>query len=222
MGRGIGKLMIKAVIFDLDGTLLNTIDDLGNSANYMLKKLGYPTFSIEEYKYKVGNGMRKLIERSMPSDHQRDEEIENALDIFMEHYEKHKTDNTAPYKDIPQLLEKLREKGIKTAVVTNKADVAAKPLINGIFPNLFDEVTGQKEDVPTKPNPTVVFNTMKELDVRPEECIFVGDSSVDMQTAKNSGAFALGVLWGFRKADELLENGADKLISSPLELLELI
>ena len=166
--------------------------------------------------------MRKLIERSMPSDHQSDEEIENALDIFMEHYEKHKTDNTAPYKDIPELLEKLREKGVKTAVVTNKADVAAKPLINGIFPNLFDEVTGQKEGVPTKPNPTVVFNTMKELGVSPEECIFVGDSSVDMQTAKNSGAFALGVLWGFRKADELLENGADKLISSPLELLELL
>ena len=95
-------------------------------------------------------------------------------------------------------------------------------MINGIFPNLFDEVTGQKEGVPTKPNPTVVFNTMKELGVSPEECIFVGDSSVDMQTAKNSGAFALGVLWGFRKADELLENGADKLISSPLELLELL
>ncbi|MGN0174300.1 MAG: HAD family hydrolase [Acutalibacteraceae bacterium] len=222
MGRGISKLMIKAVIFDLDGTLLNTLDDLGNSVNFMLEKYGYKTFSMDEYKYKVGNGMRKLIERSMPENHQSEEEITQALDIFMAHYEKHKMDKTAPYDGIIDLLKQLKKQGIKTAVVTNKADVAAKPLIAEVFPNLFDEVTGQKEGVPTKPNPTVVFNVMKQLDVTPNECIFVGDSGVDMQTAKNSGAFALGVLWGFRKADELIENGAEKIISKPNELLELI
>lgn len=214
--------MIKAVIFDLDGTLLNTIDDLGNSVNYMLKKLNYPTFTIDEYKYKVGNGMRSLIERSLPKDCQSESELENALKIFMEHYEEHKTDNTAPYKGIPELLKKLRERGIKTAVVTNKADTAAKPLISGIFPNLFDEVTGQKEGVPTKPDPTAVFNTMKTLGVVPEECIFVGDSSVDMKTAVNCKAKAVGVLWGFRKADELKENGAEALIEKPEELLKYI
>lgn len=214
--------MIKAVIFDLDGTLLNTIDDLGNSVNFTLKKLGYPTFTIEEYKYKVGNGMRSLIERSLPKGHQNDGEIESALRIFTEHYKLHKADNTAPYKGIPELLKALKEKGIKTAVVTNKAHASAKPLIDEIFPDMFTQVTGQKEGVPTKPDPTAVFNTMNALEVAPSECIFVGDSWVDMKTAKNCGAFALGVLWGFRKADELKENGADALIEKPEELLKYI
>lgn len=214
--------MIKAVIFDLDGTLLNTIEDLANSVNYMLKQFGYPTFTVEEYKYKVGNGMRSLIQRSLPKNHQSEAEIENALKIFTEHYKLHKSDNTAPYDGIKDLLKNLREKGIKTAVVTNKAHASAKPLVEENFPKLFDKITGQKEGVPTKPDPTAVFNTMKELQVSSEECIFVGDSSVDMQTAKNSCAFALGVLWGFRKADELKQNGADALIKKPDELLKYI
>lgn len=213
---------IKSVIFDLDGTLLNTIDDLGNAVNYMLKKYGYPTFAIEDYKYKVGNGMRKLLERSLPNGKNTENEIDKAMEIFMPYYNEHKMDKTAPYEGICDLLKALREKGIKTAVVTNKAHSAAVPLIEEVFPALFDCVTGQKDGVPTKPDPTAVFETMKTLEVDADECIFVGDSSVDMQTAKNSGCFALGVLWGFRKADELIENGADKIISEPKELLDLL
>ena len=214
--------MKKAVIFDLDGTLLNTIDDLGDSVNYVLKKHNYPTFSIEEYKYKVGNGMRKLIERSLPKHEQTDEKIEKILAEFMAYYGEHKMDKTAPYDNIEQLLKTLKQKGIKTAVVTNKAHISAKPLMDEVFPNLFDAVIGQKDGVPTKPDPTSVFAVMKELGVSSDECLYLGDSGVDMQTAKNAGIFGIGVLWGFRKADELIENGAKKLINNPQELLELL
>lgn len=214
--------MKKAVIFDLDGTLLNTIDDLGDSVNYVLKKHNYPTFSIEEYKYKVGNGMRKLIERSLPKSEQTDEKIEKILAEFMAYYGEHKMDKSAPYDNIEQLLKTLKQKGVKTAVVTNKAHISAKPLMDEVFPNLFDAVIGQKEGVPTKPDPTSVFAVLKELGVSADECLYLGDSGVDMQTAKNAGIFGIGVLWGFRKADELIENGAKKLIGKPQELLELL
>jgi len=214
--------MIKAVIFDLDGTLLNTIDDLANSVNFMLRQFGFPTFSVDEYKYKVGNGMRKLIERSLPKTHGSDEQIEKSLKVFMDYYNQHKSDNTAPYKDIINLLNDLKTKGIKLAVVTNKAHVSANPLIKNTFPDIFDEITGQKENVPTKPNPQSVFNTLEKLNVTPDECLFVGDSGVDMQTAKNAEIKAIGVLWGFRKKEELLQDGADEIISSPLELLKFI
>lgn len=214
--------MKKAVIFDLDGTLLNTIDDLGDSVNYVLKKHNYPTFSIEEYKYKVGNGMRKLIERSLPENKRNDETIEQVLAEFMAYYGEHKMDKTAPYDNIEQLLKTLKQKGVKTAVVTNKAHISAKPLMDEVFPDLFDAVIGQKEGVPTKPDPTSVFAVLKELGVSADECLYLGDSGVDMQTAKNAGIFGIGVLWGFRKADELIENGAKKLIGKPQELLELL
>ena len=215
------KKKIKAILFDLDGTLLNTIDDLANAVNYTLTTLNYPTFAVDEYKYKVGNGMRKLIERSLPENHKTDQEIDKALSVFMPYYNKHKMDKTAPYDGIKELLEELKKRGIKTAVVTNKAHSAAKPLIDEVFSGLFDEVTGQKDGVPTKPNPIAVFNTVDALGVTADECLFVGDSGVDMQTAKNAGIFAVGVLWGFRKADELNQNGADALISIPMQLLEL-
>ena len=214
--------MIKAVIFDLDGTLLNTIDDLANSVNFMLEQLGFPTFSVDEYKYKVGNGMRKLIERALPENNKTQEQIEKSLEIFMEHYNEHKNDNTAPYEDIIPLLKELKRKGIKLAVATNKAHIAAKPLIENTFSGLFDEIAGQKENVPTKPNPQIVFELLENLSVTPDECLFVGDSGVDMQTAKNANITAIGVLWGFRKKEELLQDGADEIISSPLELLKFI
>ena len=216
------KKKIKAILFDLDGTLLNTIDDLANAVNYTLTTLNYPTFAVDEYKYKVGNGMRKLIERSLPENHKTDQEIDKALSVFMPYNNEHKMDKTAPYDGITELLEELKKRGIKTAVVTNKAHSAAKPLIDEVFPGLFDEVTGQKDGVPTKPNPIAVFNTVDALGVTADECLFVGDSGVDMQTAKNAGIFAVGVLWGFRKADELNQNGADAIISIPMQLLELL
>ena len=193
--------MVKLIVFDLDGTLLNTIDDLANSVNFMLEKFGFPIFSIEEYKYKVGNGMRKLIERSLPQTHKNDEQIEKSLSVFMDYYNQHKNDNTAPYEGIIDLLNDLKNAGIKLAVVTNKAHMSAKPLIENTFIGVFDEIVGQKEGVPTKPNPQSVVSVLEKLNVTPDECLFVGDSGVDMQTAKNANIKAVGVLWGFRKKD---------------------
>ena len=212
----------KAVIFDLDGTLLNTIDDLSDAVNYMLNEFGYPTHTVEDYKLKVGNGMPKLMERALPIGHKTQEEIDRALSVFMPYYNAHKMDKTAPYEDILKLLTVLKEKNLKIAVVTNKAHSAAVPLVREVFPDVFDCVTGLKDGANAKPAPDSVFETLKTLGVNADESIFVGDSSVDMLTAKNAGCFALGVLWGFRSADELLKNGADRLISKPMELLELL
>lgn len=212
----------KAVLFDLDGTLINTLTDLANATNYMLEQFGFPTHEVEKYKYMVGNGMPKLMERALPNGHKDEQSIKEALNIFLPYYNAHSLDNTAPYNEIMQLLCELKNRNIKTAVVTNKAHLSAVSLVEKLFLNMFSAVAGQKDGMPTKPNPTVVFNVMNELGVQPNECIFVGDSGVDMQTAKNSGAFALGVLWGFREKDELIKNGADDVIASPLELLKFI
>ena len=214
--------MIKAVLFDLDGTLLNTIEDLSDAVNYMLNQFGYKTFSVEEYKYKVGNGMPKLMERSLPEDKRTPQDIKEALDVFMPYYSEHKMDKTAAYEGIIDLLKSLKEKGIKTAIVTNKAHKAACDLAKEVFSGLFDTVCGQKDGVPTKPDPASVYTTIQQLGVNAKECLFVGDSGVDMQTAKNSGIKAVGVLWGFRKADELVSNGADEIINTPSELLKFI
>lgn len=212
----------KAVLFDLDGTLINTLTDLANATNYMLEQFGFPTHEVGKYKYMVGNGMPKLMERALPNGHKDEQSIKEALNIFLPYYNAHSLDNTAPYNEIMQLLCELKNRNIKTAVVTNKAHLSAVSLVEKLFLNMFSAVAGQKDGMPTKPNPTVVFNVMNELGVLPNECIFVGDSGVDMQTAKNSGAFALGVLWGFREKDELIKNGADDVIASPLELLKFI
>ena len=210
------------VIFDLDGTLINTLDDLANSANYMLKHYGYPQFSVDDYKYKVGNGIRKLVERSLPENHRTPSEIDEAFNIFMSHYNEHSLDNTKPYDGIDRLLLDLRQMGIKIGVVTNKAHEAAVKILDKLLPGRFDVIYGQHEGVPTKPDPTSTLTVMSKLGTTPEHCIFMGDSSVDVQTACNSGAYAVGVLWGFRTKEELLENGAKTIIETPDELLKLL
>lgn len=211
-----------AVIFDLDGTLINTLDDLANSANYMLKYYGYPQFEVDDYKYKVGNGIRKLVERSLPEEHRTSGEIDEAYNIFMPYYNEHSLDNTRPYDGIDRLLCDLREKGIKIGVVTNKAHEAAVKILNRLLPDRFDVIYGQHEGVPTKPDPTSTLTVMSKLGTTPEQCVFMGDSGVDVQTACNSGAYAVGVLWGFRTKEELLENGAKAIIKAPCELLNLL
>lgn len=210
------------VIFDLDGTLINTLDDLADSANYMLQHYGYPQFPVDDYKYKVGNGIRKLVERSLPEEHRTDSEIDEAFNIFMTYYSEHSLDKTKPYDGIEQLLHDLRQKGIKIGVVTNKAHSAAVKILDELLPDCFDCIYGQHEGVPTKPDPTSTLTVMSKLGTTPEHCIFAGDSSVDVQTACNSGAYAVGVLWGFRTKEELLENGAKTIIATPDELLALL
>lgn len=208
----------KGVIFDLDGTLVNSLTDLANSVNTVLTEYNLPTYDIESYKYRVGNGIRKLVERSLPEDKQ--DLLEPALARFKEIYAKHNLDHTAPYEGIVELLKSLQQQNIKIGVCTNKHDEAAKEIICIIFgENIFDEIIGDKQGLKRKPDPGKVLMIAKHWQLKPEEIAYLGDSDVDMQTAQNANMLAVGVLWGFRDAEELQKNGADILLKNPLELL---
>ena len=212
--------MIKAVLFDLDGTLVNSLFDLGASTNYALEKMGFPTHETEKFKIFVGDGMAKLIERALPENKRDRETINTTLQIFMEHYRAHYVDKTVPYDGISELLDAL--KGYKKAVISNKADEMVIPLTKKLLGERFDIVCGKREGYPTKPDPTLTLEIIKELGVEPKECIFVGDSGMDMAVAKNSGCVAVGVLWGFRGKEELKANGADYIVSNALEILHIL
>ena len=212
--------MIKAVLFDLDGTLVNSLFDLGASTNYALKKMGFPTHETEKFKIFVGDGMAKLIERALPEDKRDRETIKTTLSIFMEHYRAHYADKTVPYNGISELLDAL--KGYKKAVISNKADEMVIPLTKKLLGDRFDIVCGKREGYPTKPDPTLTLEIIEKLGVAPDECIFVGDSGMDMAVAKNSGCVAVGVTWGFRERAELTENGADYIVSQALEILHIL
>ena len=213
---------IKAILFDLDGTVNDTVTDLAVSVNYALNKNGLPTHPVDAYKLFAGNGMRVMVQRAMPEGQKEGELFEQVVSDYAEYYALHSMDNTKPYDDVPELIDEIKKLGYKTAVVTNKPDVQAKPLIAQMLPGKFDVVIGQMDGVPAKPDPAMPLMAMKELGVTPDECVFVGDSGVDILTGLNSGAYPVGVLWGFRGREELLENGAKELISKPLELLDVL
>ena len=214
--------MIKAVIFDLDGTLVNSLKDLCDSTNYALKKHGFLAHEEKEYNYLVGEGMVRLIKNALPQNERETETFQIVFDEFYSHYRNHYLDKTAPYENISQCIKQLKSAGIKLAVVSNKADEMTQKVVEKFFDGDFDIVSGKKENYPTKPDPTLTLDVIKQLGVTPNECAFVGDSGVDMQTAKNSGCTAIGVLWGFRLHDELEENGADYLLQNVVEIAPLI
>ncbi len=214
-------MKFKAVIFDLDGTLLNTLDDLADSANHVLSELGFPTHDIDAYKYFIGNGIPKLIERCLPKD--RQEYHEKALSAFSGYYAVHSKDKTAPYKDIPQLLSKLCDKGILLGVITNKAHDIAVGVVEDYFgKDVFGYIRGLDSSIKAKPDPAGALSVAEKLKVKPSEVLYIGDSGVDMQTAKNAGFTALGVLWGFRTKDELINGGAKFIAEKPLDILNFI
>ena len=211
----------KAVIFDLDGTLLNTLSDLADSANHVLSELSLPIHDYESYKYFVGNGIPKLIERCLPAD--RQELHSKALSMFSEYYALHSKDKTAPYDDIKELLGTLSEKGLKLGVITNKAhDIAVKVVEEYFGRDIFGRIRGLDDSIKAKPDPSGALSVMECLGVTPSDVLYIGDSGVDMQTAKNAGFTPLGVLWGFRKKDELIENGAKYIAQKPLDILNYI
>jgi phosphoglycolate phosphatase len=215
-------LKIKAVIFDVDGTLLDTYRDLANAVNFALSENGLPTHSAEKYKYFCGNGTEKMIERALPEDLRSDELIAHLKKYYLDFYNKHTGEQTFVYDGIKELLSVLKQKGIKMGVVSNKIDCMVQQVIPEYFGDCFDFVTGQVDGVPAKPDPALVLKAMEVLGVKPCECVFVGDSGVDAMTGSRSGAFMVGVLWGFRDEQELRSNGADAIISSPEELLKYI
>ena len=215
--------MKKLVIFDLDGTLLDTIADLAESANYALKQLGYPTHDIETIRTFVGNGINKLLERALPSHEQTEENVIRMRSHFVPYYDVHNADLSNPYPGIVSLLEDLQAKGIQIAVASNKYQEATVKLVKQYFPDIdFIEILGQREGINVKPDPTIVFDILQKADVSKEDILYVGDSGVDMQTAINAGVDAVGVTWGFRPRAELESFQPMGLIDKAEELLGFI
>ena len=198
--------MKKLIIFDLDGTLLNTIADLAQSTNHALQALGYPTHPESAYNFMVGNGINKLFERALPEGEKSEENVLRVRKEFVPYYDVHNADKSCPYPGIPELLEQLQEKGMILAVASNKYQSATVKLISHYFPHIrFTAVFGQREGVNVKPDPTVVHDILDITRISREDVLYVGDSGVDMQTAANAGVTACGVTWGFRPRTELEE-----------------
>ncbi|MDD2401985.1 MAG: HAD family hydrolase [Clostridia bacterium] len=214
----------KAVVFDLDGTLLDSIEDLANSTNLALEKYGFPSQDVEKYKYFVGDGMYNLVVRAMLQKKANKKLIKECLACVIEEYGKHWADNTKPYQGIPELLIALKEKDLKLAVLSNKPDEFTKIIINKFFPSYFELVFGERESkgIPKKPDPQGAIEIAQTLKVSPQDCLYLGDTSTDMKTAVSAGMYPVGVLWGFREAEEILTNGAKLLIKRPLELMEIL
>ena len=208
-------------IFDLDGTLLDTLQDLAASVNYALRKHGMPEHSLDDVRRFVGNGVRLLMERAIP-DGAQNPDFEATFATFREHYMHHSLDTTRPYSGIPEVLAELKARGCRLAVVSNKMMAATQELIRHFFPDTIEVAIGEHEaeGIRKKPAPDTVFAALKELGVDKNGAVYVGDSDVDIQTARNSGLPCISVLWGFRDKDFLIQNGAETFVSTPSELLK--
>ena len=212
---------ITTIIWDLDGTLLNTLEDLTDSVNHMLSIHNYPLRTIGEIRSFVGNGLAKLTERSLP-DSVTTEEYETCLSEFKAYYKLHMQDKTGPYDGVLDVLKALHDKGYHMAVVSNKADAAVKELIPIYFGDLLPIAIGDMEGREKKPAPDSVYEAMRQLGVTKEECIYIGDSDVDVNTARNSGIPGIAVLWGFRTKEQLEAVGATTFAEKPEELITLL
>lgn len=213
--------MINTVIFDLDGTLLNTLEDLTDSVNFAMKEMGAPLHTIEEVRMMVGNSVTYLIEKALPEGSSA-EEINRCIEVFENHYHGNMRNKTAPYEGIIQMLSALKAKGYKMAVVSNKSDGFTKALVKDFFSEFITQATGRSADIPRKPAPDSVLRTMSVLDSESRETVYVGDSEVDVMTARNAGVPCIGCLWGFRDEATLKAEGAAAIISEPTKLLEAI
>ena len=214
--------MYKTVIFDLDGTLLNTIEDLANAGNYVCQLHGWPTFTVDQYKKMVGNGIPKLVERFSPEFARDPQQLKSTLEAFLLRYSAFMQVCTAPYPGIPELLEQLKQAGVQIAVLSNKQDSLSRNVVSSYFPDCFDLVRGALPGIPSKPDPAGVYRMLKELSADPASTLFVGDSNVDILTAKNSGLDSCGVLWGFRDRQELEQAGAKHIAPDIQTLADLI
>ena len=213
----------RLAIFDLDGTLLNTIADLATATNQALDACGFPTHPIETYPFFVGNGINKLFERALPAEARTEENVLRIRAHFLPYYDEHNADLSRPYPGIPQLLENLQAAGIQVAVASNKYHRATEKLIRHYFPTIrFAAILGQREGVPIKPHPQIVEDILALVPVNKEEVIYIGDSGVDMQTALNAGVESIGVTWGFRPREELLQYSPTHLADTAKEIENII
>lgn len=215
--------MKKLIIFDLDGTLINTIADLGTCTNYALEKLGYPTHDIESYKFRVGNGINNLFRRSLPEGAKTDENVLRVRREFIPYYNAHNTDLSRPYPGMVELLEALQTEGILLAVASNKYQEATTKIIGELYPSIrFSAVLGQREGINIKPDPQIVFDILQATGVDKAGVLYVGDSGVDMQTGLNAGVETCGVTWGFRPRTELEPFHPQHIVDSVEELRQII
>lgn len=211
------------IIFDLDGTLMNTLDDLTISTNHALSQMGFTTRTIDEVRQFLGNGVRTLIEMALPEETTEDT-IERTISCFLQHYTSHCKDHSRPYDGILELLSSLKKMGVKMAIVSNKPDVEVKKLNAEHFAEFIDVALGENEKsgIPRKPSPAMVYEAINQLGSEPEKCLYVGDSDVDILTARNAGIDCLSVTWGFKTAEFLSQFGATKMIDSPSQMLKII
>ena len=216
-------MKFRAIIFDLDGTLLDTIEDLADSMNAVLGRAGLPAHDVEAYKRFVGDGIEVLVERALPPGMRDARALRAFVAAMREEYGRRWKVKTAAYEGIEELLETLARRGIKLAVLSNKPDDATKQVVEALLPRArFDVVLGARSGVPRKPDPTAALDIARTLGVLPGECLYVGDSATDVQTAAAAGMKPVGVLWGFRGAAELEGAGAKILISRPAEILDIL
>ncbi len=211
----------KAVIFDLDGTILDTLQDLANSLNYALTTNGYPARTMDEVRRFIGNGVRVLVRRGCPEGTPEAAQ-EVVFETFLPHYDAHCKDFTGPYAGINELLDTLLSKGIRTAVVSNKIEPAVIVLCDEHFPGKFEFMVGNRPDIATKPSPDSVNEVIRKLGVDKADCVYIGDTEVDVQTADNAGIDCIGVDWGFRDGEYLRRLGAKYVVNKPEEVLGIV
>ncbi len=208
----------KTYIFDLDGTLLSTLNDLASSTNYALRWAGMPERTIEDVRMFVGNGVKLLMERAIPEG-VNNPKFEKTYAKFREHYMEHNLDTTRPYDGVPELLHELKRRGKHLAIVSNKFYAATQDLAKHFFPDTIEVAIGERENIRKKPAPDTVLEALRQLNVSKEDAVYIGDSDVDIMTAKNCGLPCISVLWGFRDKDFLIEHGGSLFVEKPIEIL---
>jgi phosphoglycolate phosphatase len=213
----------QGVIFDLDGTLLNTLEDIANSANRTLLTHGFPTHAVDTYRHFIGDGVTMLMFRALPPEERSDKTIANCLKTLRDNYSRNWNVNTRPYEGVPTLLETLATKDVRMAVHSNKPADFTEQCVRELLPgHRFEMVLGQQDGIPRKPDPVGALKIAESLGISPSRFLYLGDSAVDMKTASRADMFPVGALWGFRSRGELLENGAKAVINRPLDLLRLL
>lgn len=215
-------MKFKGIIFDLDGTLVNSLEDISDAMNTVLTGLNYPTHTYDTYQYFIGSGLRNLVSKALPASKNTDDQIETCFECMITEYREICTLKTKPYEDIIELLDSLVSRNIKLAVFSNKADELTKKIAAEIFPDYFDAAIGLSTEELKKPNPFEAIEISKNWNLKTEEILFVGDSDIDMQTATNAKMFPVGVSWGYRTKGELMASGAKLVINTPLDLIEIL
>jgi len=215
-------MKFKGIIFDLDGTLVNSLEDISDAMNTVLTNLNYPTHTYDTYQYFIGSGLRNLVSKALPASNSTEEQIETCFDCMITEYREICTLKTKPYEGIIELLDQLVSRNIQLAVFSNKANELTKKIAAEIFPDYFDAAIGLSTEELKKPNPFEALEISKQWNFKPEEIIFIGDSDIDMQTAQNANMFPVGVSWGYRTKDELIASGAKLVINNPSELIEIL